>query len=150
MWFITHTYCFSYCFRDFLFLIVGKQWVSRKEIWQRSLVTKMVLFTQFYLTIAWHHNTGSDIYRLYSTVNLSIISSLTITNIVVLYMIHTLTMKKWKSFDWAFETEWNKDRNSIRVDFVGLFVHGIKKKQTETPRPWNIIWKYSRYKNDNP
>lgn len=54
----------------------------------------MVLFTQFYLTIAWDHNTGSDIYGLYSTVNMSINSSLTITNIVVLYMMQTLTYEK--------------------------------------------------------
>lgn len=62
--YITHTYCVANWFKDlFLFLIVGQQWVWREEIWQRSLVTKMVLFTQFYRTVAWDHNTGSDIYR---------------------------------------------------------------------------------------
>lgn len=100
--YITHTYCVANWFKDlFLFLIVGQQWVWREEIWQRSLVTKMVLFTQFYRTIAWDHNTGSDIHWLYFQNSLNIISSLTITNIIVLYMVHALTNEKWKSFDWA-------------------------------------------------
>lgn len=54
----------------------------------------MVLFTQFCRTIAWDHNTGSDIYWHSFQNNLNIISSLTITNIIVLYMMHALTYEK--------------------------------------------------------
>lgn len=43
-------------------------------------------------------------------------------------------------FIYRSETEWNKDRNSIPDDFVGLSVHGIKITENKNPRSWNIIY----------
>lgn len=108
----------------------SKQWVWREEIWQRSLVTKMVLFTQFYRTIAWDHNTGSDIHWLYFQNSLNIISSLTITNIIVLYMMHALTYEKWKSFDWAITIPYFNQKRRGDIAHLSEIGHNITNKRS--------------------